>query len=430
MKNPIRNYLFDSAKDVCGFPSYCTANEFVLEAAILRAKETGRPVLIEATANQVNRYGGYTGLQPKDFRALVLSIAARHQLPQDQIILGGDHLGPLTWADQPEADAMAKANELVYLYAAAGFTKIHLDTSMKLADDPAGALSIDTVARRGAELYRSAIDGYSELLTHDPDAPRPVFVIGSEVPIPGGAQQVEDSLEITAPGAFLDTVAAYENAFLAAGVPNAMQDVIAVVVQPGVEFGDNEVFYYNSQKASALVAARKKTPDIFFEGHSTDYQTRDCLRSMVRDGIAILKVGPALTFALREALFGLSFIEQALVAPEHRSGFVQALEDRMLASPANWRKHYHGTEEELAIQRKYSLSDRARYYLGAKELKGVITKLFKNIDSCTVPLGLLHQFLPAAYEDYVTGQIGKTSRELVYSCIRHVMMDYEYAAFG
>lgn len=430
MKNPIRSQLFDSPKDIHGFPSYCTANEFVLEAAILRAKETNRPVLIEATANQVNQYGGYTGLQPKDFHALVMSIAEHHRVPQSQIILGGDHLGPLTWADQPESDAMAKANELVYLYAKAGFAKIHLDTSMKLADDPAGALSVDTVARRGAELYSSAIAGYLELLTRNPSAPRPVFVIGSEVPIPGGTQQIEDSLEITTPGAFLDTVAAYERAFASAGAPKAMQDVIAVVVQPGVEFGDSEVFYYNSREASALIAARRKTPGIFFEGHSTDYQTRECLRNMVRDGIAILKVGPALTFALREALFGLSFIEKVLVASERRSNFVQALDDRMLDSPANWRKHYHGSEEDIAIQRKYSLSDRARYYLGADELKNVIARLFENIDGCTIPLGLLHQFLPLAYEDYVAGKIGKTSKELVYSYIRHVMMDYEYAAFG
>ena len=72
----------------------------------------------------------------------------------------------------------------VYEYARAGFTKIHLDTSMKVADDPEGLLSTETIARRGAILYKSAMKGYEELKAEKPDAMRPVFVIGSEVPIP------------------------------------------------------------------------------------------------------------------------------------------------------------------------------------------------------------------------------------------------------
>jgi CHAD domain-containing protein len=36
------------------------------------------------------------------------------------------------------------------------------------------------------------------------------------------------------------------------------------------------------------------------------------LAALVRDGFAILKVGPALTFALREALYGLDLIAAAL----------------------------------------------------------------------------------------------------------------------
>ena len=50
----------------CGIPSYCSANELVLEIALRRAKELNKPVLIEATANQVNQFGGYTGMKPAD----------------------------------------------------------------------------------------------------------------------------------------------------------------------------------------------------------------------------------------------------------------------------------------------------------------------------------------------------------------------------
>ena len=49
---------------------------------------------------------------------------------------------------------------------------------------------------------------------------------------------------------------------------------------------------------------------LIFEAHSTDYQTPAALAALVRDHFAILKVGPALTFALREALWALDCIER------------------------------------------------------------------------------------------------------------------------
>ena len=120
---------------MCGVPSYCTANEFVIEAVLSQAKRFDDQILIEATANQVNQFGGYTGMQPADFKEFVYGIADRLDFPQENIVLGGDHLGPLTWADEKEEDAMAKAETLVRLFVQAGYKKIHLDTSMRLADD-------------------------------------------------------------------------------------------------------------------------------------------------------------------------------------------------------------------------------------------------------------------------------------------------------
>lgn len=202
MKHPLQEMMDRRRKgEKCGIPSYCTANELVLEEALIRAKKLDQPVLIEATANQVNQYGGYTGMKPQDFYTLVLELAKKVGVPEQQIILGGDHLGPLTWQNLPEVEAMTKSEELVYQYTAAGFTKIHLDTSMKVADDPEGALSTETVARRGVQLYKVCMKAYEKLLKTKPDAMRPVFIIGSEVPIPGGAQEAVDSLAVTKPDA-------------------------------------------------------------------------------------------------------------------------------------------------------------------------------------------------------------------------------------
>ena len=428
MKHPMQEMMEKRRQGIkCGIPSYCTANELALEIAIRRAKMLNQPVLIEATANQVNQYGGYTGMLPKDFYKLVLDMAAAIDLPEQMVILAGDHLGPLTWQNLPEAEAMEKSIELVYQYTRAGFTKIHLDTSMKVADDAEGLLSTEVIARRGATLYKAAIKGYEELKAEKPDAIRPVFVIGSEVPIPGGAQESEDSLAVTSVEAFKDTVATYKRVWEEEGVGEGMNDVIAVVVQPGVEFGDDQVFLYDHDAAAELCAALKEFPEVCFEGHSTDYQSAKCLKAMVEDGIAILKVGPALTYGLREALFSMSLMENELVPAEERSNFIDVLENTMLANPGNWQKHYHGDEKQLHLARKYSFSDRARYYMGQPEVLEAMDKLFTNLDTYKIPLNMLHQYMPLTYAKVRDGELPLKAKELAMDGVTNFMLDYEYA---
>ena len=428
MKHPLQVMMEKRRQGIrCGIPSYCSANELVLEIALRRAKQNNTPVLIEATANQVNQFGGYTGMLPRDFYQMVLKMAQASDLPENMIILAGDHLGPLTWQGLPESEAMANAYELVYQYARAGFTKIHLDTSMKVADDAEGLLSTEVIARRGALLYKAAMKGYEELLAEKPEAIRPVFIVGSEVPIPGGATEAEDTLAVTKPEAFIDTVSTYQRVWTEEGVGEGMKDVIAVVVQPGVEFGDEQVFDYNSEAAKELCAMLKEYPDFCFEGHSTDYQTPQCLYNMVTDGIAILKVGPALTFGLREALFSLSMMEKELVPAEERANFIDVLEQTMLANPKNWAKHYHGDEKQLALCRKYSYSDRARYYIGQPEVVAAMEKLFENLRTYPIPMNMLHQYMPLSYNKVRNGELKLDPRELAMDGVTMYLLDYEQA---
>ena len=429
MKHPMQ-VMMDRRRngEKIGVPSYCTANELVLEEALIRAKELNEAVLIEATANQVNQFGGYTGMKPADYYYMVLDMAKRIGVPENHVILAGDHLGPLTWQNEPEESAMAKAEELVYQYAAAGFTKIHLDTSMKVADDPEGPLSTETVARRGARLYKACMRAYDELLKSKPDAMRPVFVIGSEVPIPGGAQEAEDSLAVTKPEAFEDTVRTYRRVFEEEGIADGMNDVIAVVVQPGVEFGDEQVFFYDRDAAKDLCAKLKEYPRVVFEGHSTDYQSAECLRKMVEDGICILKVGPALTYGLREALFALSMMERELVPAHEQAYLIETLDEVMTEKPANWQKHYHGDFHQLGLARKYSFSDRARYYIGGPELVAAQEKLFENLRKYPIPMNMLHQYMPLQYEKVRNGTLTLDPKALALDGVARFMRDYEYAA--
>lgn len=426
MKDYLRNMVERRKNgEVCGIGSYCTANELVIEACMQRAQKDNEVVLIEATANQVNQFGGYTGMRPENFRDFVYSIADRIGFPHDQIILGGDHLGPLTWQNEPEETAMANATELVRLFVLAGFKKIHLDTSMRVADDSMDApLSDETIARRGAKLYAACEEAYQTLLEKNPAETRPVYIVGSEVPIPGGAQEAESSIAVTKASALRKTVETYQAAFAEAGCPDGFKNVIGVVVQPGVEFGDADFFRYNRENAQELIAEVKKLPNLVLEGHSTDYQPAEALREMVEDGIAILKVGPALTFGLREGLFALDLMEQVLIPAEKRANFVDTLERVMLEQPGNWKKYYHGDEHQQAIKRKFSFSDRIRYYLTNAEVKAAMDQLLQNMTEVDIPLSMLHQYMPLQYYKVRDGLLALEARELVKDCVITFAEDY------
>ena len=411
-----------------GIPSFCTASDLVIEACLKQAIRFDDYVLIEATANQVNQFGGYTGMKPADYRDFVYKIADEVGFPREKIILGGDHLGPLTWQNEPEEEAMKKSVDLVKLFVLAGFKKIHLDTSMRVADDPKDQpLTDETIARRGAILYEACEEAYQELLKKNPEEARPAFIIGSEVPIPGGAQEEEDSISVTKPEAVEKTLAVYKEQFEKRGLSNAFDNIIGIVVQPGVEFGDADVFHYNRANATRLTEAMKKHTGIVLEGHSTDYQPPQRLKEMVEDGIAILKVGPALTFSLREGLFALSMMEKALVPEEEQAHFIEVMEETMLKHPENWQKHYHGSEKDLVFKRKYSFSDRCRYYFAQPEMQAAIEKLFSNMRKVEIPMGMLRQYMPLQYVKVRDGALTAEPKELVEDFVVHLVEDYNYA---
>ena len=413
-----------------GIFSNCSANEYVLRAVMRRCKTHNIPALIEATANQVDQDGGYTGMTPSGFYKWCLEIAGREGFDPALLILGGDHLGPLTWTKLSEDDAMAKAEKLILDYVSAGFTKIHIDTSMHLAsDDPGKPLSDEVIAERGARLCEAAESAYKKLREVSRDAPKPVYVIGSEVPIPGGAQEHDEheELGVTSKENCLATIVAFKEAFEQRNLTDAWVRVVAVVVQPGVEFSEDNVFVYNSEKAKELCKAVKNDRFVL-EGHSTDYQPRPAMRNLVRDGVIILKVGPALTFALREALFALEFIEKIALRGSKAtlSRFSEVLEEVMLEKPGQWNKHYHGDEYKLLINRAYGFSDRVRYYLPEPAVKEAIDRLVSNLNE-PIALPLLSQFMPVQYARVRDGTLRNDVDDLILDRIGDCIDDYIYA---
>ena len=429
-KHPIRKMIEKREKGIfCALPSYCSANELVIEAIMEEAGRNDDFILIEATANQVNQYGGYTGMQASDFTDYINRIAERVNFDKDRIVLGGDHLGPLAWSEEPEEVAMEKAEILVRSFVKAGFSKIHLDTSMRLAsDDPNDWPDTNKIAERGVRLYQACEESYQESLKGNPQAVEPIYVIGSEVPIPGGGQDQEGEIKVTSAADFEETIQAYTKAFENHGIMDAWEHIAAVVVQPGVEFSDSGVCRYDRVKAHELCYAVRKYPHLVMEGHSTDYQGAKLLREMAEDGVGILKVGPALTFSLREALFSLHKIEKEVIPYGKKdSDLINILEQTMLEKSDNWKKHYHGNEQELSLARKYSFSDRCRYYLGEPPVREAIDRLFDNLDETGIPLNMLCQYMPIQYKRVRDGIVKNEARALAKDAVVNVMYDYEYA---
>ena len=420
-----------------GLPSICSAHPWVLKAAMSRPDQNNRdhagtgttthassPLLVEATCNQVNQFGGYTGMTPAAFVAYLRGLVAETAFPADQLILGGDHLGPGPWQNEPAAIAMQKSADMLQGYVQAGFTKLHLDASMRLGDDdPSHPLDVELSARRTAFLAKVAEETYAKVSEHSQGLR---YVIGTEVPIPGGATTHEDHVSVTKVDDARRTLEVTHAAFQREGLDSAWKRVIALVVQPGVEFGDDFVLDYNPVAAHSLSQFAEATPFVF-EAHSTDYLTGTALSQLVHDHFAILKVGPALTFAFREEIFALAMMENELIPTRELSRLIEITDEAMQRDPTWWKGHYRGTPREMAFARKYSLSDRIRYYWGIPAVQSALGRLLKNLAGKPLPLTLVSQFLPGQVEKVRSGQIGNTPEALILDKVISVLDVYAQA---
>ena len=405
-----------SAQGWASVTSVCSAHPLVIEAALRQAMESGAPALIEATCNQVNHRGGYTGMTPADFRRLVDGVAHKVGFDRSRLILGGDHLGPNPWRRLAADEAMGEAARMVEAYVQAGFHKIHLDTSMGCQGE-APALPDELTAGRAATLAAVAEAGAVS---------KPVYVVGTEVPVPGGAVSASHAIDVTSSDAARRTIEVHREAFAKLDLQDAFSRAIAVVVQPAVEFGDDWVHVFDQAAARDLSAALDDLPGFVFEAHSTDYQPQHALGGLVQSGFAILKVGPELTFALREALYGLDMIAAEL-SGDARTSLRQSAEEAMLADPRHWQPYYQGDERELHLKRHFSLSDRLRYYWPHPTIKAALERLDRELGDRTLPLGLVSQHLGAIAPQVLAGKTPAISRSLQMAAVQAVLARYSRA---
>ena len=421
MPNPVARRIASHKKNATGgVLSVCSAHPEVIRAAVDIVGEYDEILLIESTSNQVDQFGGYTGKTPAQFITEMRTYVAKLGFPEERLVFGGDHLGPNAWQHLPAEQAMENAGELVRQYAAAGYEKIHLDCSMSCADDPV-PLEDHTVAERAAALCKIAESVHAARR----EKSSLVYSIGTEVPVPGGAREnLEAGIAPTTPDAARNTYETHRRIFAAAGLGEVWPRILGLVVQPGVEFDHHQVIPYRPERAQGLSALANTFEHAVFEAHSTDYQPTRAFKDLVNDHFAILKVGPALTFAYREALFALNDAARAFYGDDAAVDLREAAEKAMLAQPEKWRKYYPGTPAEQKILRAYSLSDRIRYYWPDSTLEKAVRLLREQIDARPLPFGLLHQYLAAAVEACHENNETRRSDNLIRHHIRFALRPY------
>lgn len=402
------------AGETIGLPCFCTANEHVLRAILAYAAETGHPAVIEATCNQVNQDGGYTGMTPAMFMDWLKDMASEAGVPMSQLILGGDHLGPNAWRSEPAEIAMEKARELVKLYVQAGFQKIHLDASMPCGDET--HLTFKQIAERAADLCAVAE-------AHAPDPEKLFYIIGTEVPIPGGETEEPDALDVTSVDRFRDTISTHRDAFHTRDLGAAWRRIVSVVTQPGVDFGHTSIFPYLPEKAKPLKDAILAENGLTFEAHSTDYQATSALTALVETHFFFLKVGPELTFRFREAIWALAELEKEIAPPEP-SRIKDVVANRMAESTGYWKSYYSGTPAQIERLKTYSYSDRIRYYWTEPTIADALAQLLNNLRGIELPETLVSQ----AFMGLEFGQISSDVQTLLEGHIQRCVKRYYRAA--
>jgi D-tagatose-1,6-bisphosphate aldolase subunit GatZ/KbaZ len=344
-------------------PSFCTSNIFVLKSLLSFCKKKKLPILIETTSNQVNQHGGYSGNKPKDFIRKMNNLAKKMQFNKKNIFYGGDHLGPLPWKLSNSSVALKKSIELVNLYIAAKYQKIHIDTSIECNDDK--TLTNKEVFLRAQYILKK--------LKNKRIIKNTFLVFGTEVPLAGGNNNKKIKSTM-----FKKIIDEYNNFSKLLKFENLPIKNFGLVIEPGMKFMHKNVTkpYLKNFKLKKLFS---KKNNFFYEAHSTDYQSFITLRNLVKNNFKILKVGPELTFNLLKSFLFMEKVEKKKYSK--RSNFKKTILDEMFTSDQYWRDYFKNvSKKELKKNIINSYYDRTRYYLDNKKVLNSIKVLENNIN--------------------------------------------------
>jgi D-tagatose-1,6-bisphosphate aldolase subunit GatZ/KbaZ len=336
----------------------------VIAAALRQARDHDMPALIEAPADEVNRFGGSSGLTPDGFAALVRGIAASQNLDRVPLILGAAGLGPLPTAGLGREAALLRAEREVMDFAAAGFTRLQFHGP-----------DAESVARLVAAAEASA--------------PAPAALCHA---LP--ADFVPDG-DVTTPETLARALDLHEAAFAGAGLgPAVWRRVRTVVVRLGLGYGPTYVERFDMEQPDLLSAVLQDRDRIALEVRGADYQTASACADLTRRNVAVLGLGPALSFAWREALYALSHVHGWTSGSAHVSERMEAL---MLADPAAWGADdpataHLATDAQQRMLRHFGFLDRIRHYW--PRARPELEAMADDLQASGMPYPLLLQYLP------------------------------------
>ena len=160
-----------------------------------------------------------------------------------------------------------------------------------------------------------------------------------------------------------------------------------------------------------------------FEAHSTDYQTTEVLADLVKDHFMFLKVGPELTFRFREAVFALSNIYSEL-ADSSGNDFEAFIDQTMIEHPDHWQAYYSGIDQEPKQLRRFSYSDRIRYYWAMPEVAERLDTLINSKVLENMPETVVSQY----FMGHDFGDTPNSASQLIESQITKCVARYYRAA--
>jgi D-tagatose-1,6-bisphosphate aldolase subunit GatZ/KbaZ len=191
------------------------------------------------------------------------------------------------------------------------------------------------------------------------------------------------------------------------------------VVQPGVEFGPDQIFNLPSDLNLSLRDVISDYPGICLEAHSTDYQPPETFLNLAKMGFAFQKVGPALTFALRRALYALDEIVQKLTPSSVTLPMV--MEAAMRENPKHWRSYY---SEDEKFKWHFSYADRIRYYWPLPIVQEAVENLISTFDELKVSEQILAESFSLSVLDRSEGLAPSRGSAIVRSEVQSALLPY------
>ena len=321
---------------------------------IIFAKHNNHSILIETTSNQINQYGGYTNLRPKQFLKKI-NIIAKDLKYKKKIIFGADHLGPLPWKDFEKNKAIKKGKKLFREVVKAGYKKIHIDTGMKLKNDK--FLTKQKIFNRCKSIFDTM---------NSKSIKNIFFVFGTEVPTAGGENKYD--LKNTNINSIKNDIAYYKK----------LRKNFSLVIEPGLGFTNQKI---HKLKMTSCLQKKKIShkKDFTYEAHSCDYQDLSSLKKLLKNNFKFLKVGPELTFNYMNAILKMERIEK-LYLKSKLSKIKKIFSREMDINKTFWKNYYFGNKKKIEYLKFNSYLDRSRYYWNKKKVISSLKILEKNIN--------------------------------------------------